>query len=379
MLSKGIRKYASNPVVGLLPFVVYIIGYWLFDSPILNISIALVFAVIGELLVRFFLKSRIFSTTFHISIIALLLTLALCFATSRLNLDATTYLLICEIIIVSLFMLLRVSKTYINLHFFRQKTLAEKALLNDFYQTATVIQYLFVAHLFILLIDRQLRLVCVEYNPSVNIFFVAIPLTIMVGVVVAQIFNIRRLSLKLRKEEWLPIVTEEGVVNGRIAKSISMTMKNRFLHPIVRVALTSNGKVFLQERKLDNILNPGKFDYPFEKYMLFSHEINLAARNSIRSMMGDTADVSLRFLLKYVFENDDTKRLIFLFVAEVKDENSITRSDKITGKFWSIKQIEEGFVDEVFSECFELEFEYLKNMVLLSPDASSGRSAEASL
>ena len=32
------------------------------------------------------------------------------------------------------------------------------------------------------------------------------------------------------------------------------------------------------------------------------------------------------------------------------------------------KQLEEGFADEIFSECFELEFEYLKNMVLVKSD-----------
>lgn len=371
MLSKSIRKYASNPVIGLLPFVVYIITYWLYDSPVLNLGIALVVAVAGELLVRFFFKSRIFSTTFHISILALLLTFAFYFLTFQFISDTSTYLLFCELIIVSLLGLLRVSKTYINLHFFRQKSLSEKAVLNDFYQTTTIIQYLLVGHLLILLIDRQLRLVCLEYNLSDNIFFVLIPLLIVIGVVVAQVFNVRRLSLKLKKEEWLPIVTEDGVVTGRIAKSISMNMKNRFLHPVVRVALISNGKVFLQERTTDKVLDFGKLDYPFEKYMLFSHEINLSARNSIRSMMGSTADFSLRFLLKYVFENDETKRLIFLFVAEVENEESIVRSDKMTGKFWSIKQIEEGFADEVFGECFELEFEYLKNMVLLSPNSSN--------
>lgn len=65
-----------------------------------------------------------------------------------------------------------------------------------------------------------------------------------------------------------------------------------------------------------------------------------------------------------MFENEDTKRLIFLFVIEVESEDLIRRTSKMTGKFWSIKQIEEGFQDEVFAENFELEFEYMKNMVL---------------
>lgn len=78
--------------------------------------------------------------------------------------------------------------------------------------------------------------------------------------------------------------------------------------------------------------------------------------------------IEIQFLLKYVFENENTKRLIFLFVANVEDESMIKRRGKMTGKFWTVKQLEEGFADEIFSECFELEFEYLKNMVLIPSD-----------
>jgi hypothetical protein len=183
-----------------------------------------------------------------------------------------------------------------------------------------------------------------------------------------QAFKVSALSSKLKHEEWLPIVTEKGEVTGKIAKSVSFNMKNKFLHPVVRVALISKSEVYLQERPANDILNPGKLDYPFEKYMLFNHEINLAARNSIRQMVGQDIDISISFLLKYVFENEDTKRLIFLFVANLDDESKIKRDGKMTGKFWTVKQLEEGFADEIFSECFELEFEYLKNMVLVPSD-----------
>ena len=146
----------------------------------------------------------------------------------------------------------------------------------------------------------------------------------MVGVY--QVLKISNLVARLRKEEWIPIVTEKGEVTGKIAKNVSINMKNKFLHPVVRVALISNSKVYLQERPLNDILNPGKLDYPFEKYMLFNHEINLAARNSIRKMVGDEIDFSIKFLLKYVFENEDTRRLIFLFTANIDDEDLIKRN-----------------------------------------------------
>lgn len=257
----------------------------------------------------------------------------------------------------------------ISARLFRQKSMIQKALLNEFFESALLIQYGLTLHIFCILIYRQFP-ISDEVTPILDlVIYIGLPLFTIWVVGVFQLLKIRTMVSKLRKEEWLPIVTEKGgEVTGRIAKSVSVNMKNKFLHPVVRVALISNSKVFLQERAGDDILNPRKLDYPFEKYMLFNHEINLAARNSIRQMLGEDTEIEIQFLLKYVFENENTKRLIFLFVANVEDESMIKRRGKMTGKFWTVKQLEEGFADEIFSECFELEFEYLKNMVLIPSD-----------
>jgi hypothetical protein len=201
--------------------------------------------------------------------------------------------------------------------------------------------------------------------------FDIIPIIILLSIGIYQTLKVRAIVSKLKKEEWIPIVTEEGKVTGKICKNVSTNMKNRFMHPVIRVALISGTKVYLQERPLNEMLNPEKLDHPFEKYMLFNQEINLAARNCIQGMIGNELVLSLKFVLKYVFENENTKRLNFLFTARIEDEDSIKRTGKMKGKFWSIKQINKGFADEIFSECFELEFEYLKNMILLPNETSS--------
>lgn len=369
MLSKGIRKYISNPVIGLLPFVLYIILHTAHVEEEIALIIALIFAVGSEFPLRLFYKTRGFSMTFYISAIALTVTLLTWLLTHNYVLKPNTYVVICEVIMVCLFMLLRASKTFIAAHFFRKKNQLQKALMNEYYTTASLIQYFLTLHIFSILLYRQFT-----FNDSFSysldtIMFAVIPVLIILSIGLYQGIKVGSLVSKLRKEEWIPIVTEKGEVTGKIAKSVSFNMKNRFMHPVVRVALISGSKVYLQERPANDTLNPGKLDYPFEKYMLFNHEINLAARNSIRRMIGNDMDFSLKFVLKYVFENDETKRLNFLFAANVDDEDSIRRTGKMNGKFWTIKQIEEGFADEIFGECFELEFEYLKNMVLLPVEA----------
>lgn len=371
MLSKGIRKYVSNPVIGLLPFVVFIILRALDVTVGYALITGIALSILGEAVLRLYYKSSGFSVSFYISGIALLVTFFIWVLTNdHINVHKSfTYVVVCEVCIICLFMVLRASKTYIASTFFRQKNLFQKALMNEYFDSVILIQYILTLHVFGILLYRQFTINDVYVRTFDIIIFAVLPIFFIVAVGVYQFFKISRLSSKLRKEEWLPIVTEKGEVTGKIAKSVSLNMKNKFLHPVVRVALVANSKVYLQKRPSNDILNPEKLDYPFEKYMLFNHEVNLAARNSIRKMIGDDlSDVSIKFLLKYVFENDDTRRLIFLFVAELEDEDKIRREGNMHGKFWTIKQLEEGFADEIFSECFELEFEYLKNMVLTQSD-----------
>jgi len=368
MLSKGLRKHASNPVIGLFPFILFIILHTMNVMEQFALCAGLALAVFGELFFRMYYKSRAFSATFYISGVSILISLIIWLIIHPYVEKPNTYVVICEVIIICLFMLLRASKTYMAAHFFRQKNLIQKALLNEFYETATLIQYGLTLHIFGIMLYRQFTVNSQNVHISEIIIFSILPILIILSIGVYQVLKISNLVAKLRIEEWIPIVTEKGEVTGKIAKNVSINMKNKFLHPVVRVALISKSKVYLQERPLNDILNPGKLDYPFEKYMLFNHEINLAARNSIRKMVGDEIDFSIKFLLKYVFENEDTRRLIFLFTANIDDEDLIKKNGKMNGKFWTIKQLEDAFADEIFSECFELEFEYLKNMVLVPSD-----------
>ena len=365
MLSTGIRRYISNPAIGVLPFLLYAVLHGMQVTEWHAILISFVAAVAGEIFIRLYFKSRAYSLSLYVVSVSLLLTFVFYLTdsptpTSRGNI----YIIFCEIMIVCFYILLRLSKTFIAAKFLRSKNSIEKALLNEFYTTAAFFQYLFTIHLFLIIIyGYYIQFTTSEFYDFT--MFTVLPVTIIVAMLIYEVVKINGLATKLKMEEWLPIITERGEVTGKIAKSVSMKMKNKFMHPIVRIALISNGKVFLQERKADDMLCPGKLDYPFEKYILFKHDINIAARNIIYHLVGDDIDIPFKFLMKYTFDSENTKRLIFLFTAEIKDECAIKRTAKMPGKFWTMKQIEHSFVDEVFSENFELEYEYLKNMALM--------------
>jgi hypothetical protein len=73
----------------------------------------------------------------------------------------------------------------------------------------------------------------------------------------------------LQKEMWLPVLSDEGKVVGCIARSVSRTVKKKYCHPIVRVAVIHDGKLYLTKRSPDSYVAPGTYDYPYESYVLY--------------------------------------------------------------------------------------------------------------
>lgn len=364
MLSKGIKKYLTNPIIGILPFVVYIIlQTYLLPDPY-AFSVAIATTLLGEFTLRKYFNSRIYGLTFYITLVALtIIAIVWLIGHTWIN-NNYTYLLAGEISIVIQLMIFRFGKMPLKARLFKKRTFLEKVLLDDFFFTAAVLKYLLTAHIFILLVYKQLA--GGRIFPTIDLcIYAIIPSLIIVGIFFYQIFKSNYIIRKLHEEEWLPIVTEKGEVTGKIAKAVSRTLKNKFLHPVVRIALICNKKVYIQERGLENFLDPNKLDHPFEKYMLFKHEVSTAAHNSIKRVLGTDINTEPEFVVQYVFENEFTKRLIFLFTVEIEDESMISRTEKMTGKFWTVRQIDQEFEDGVFSECFELEYEYLKHMILL--------------
>ena len=194
---------------------------------------------------------------------------------------------------------------------------------------------------------------------------------ILIAIIVVEEIRLHILDKKLRMEEWLPIVNEEGSVIGRVAKSVTKELGGKFMHPAVRVAFIYDGKLYLQERSTAFQLDPGRLDYPIEKLVLFKHEIATTVKEGIQKI-ADNAEIPLRFLLKYKFENPMAKRLVFLYVSDIDNEEQFNKLNFNGGKLWTTKQIEDNINTGVFSECFELEYEYLKNTVLLAKDFLKG-------
>lgn len=363
MLNKRVKKYIVNPCLGLIPFLVYFITFEITEKLAFSLILAICAACFSEVFLKLYTKTSRIGSTFLISFVSLVLTLIFWLVFNKTIINYQGYLILSEIILVVILMVIRLSRVYLTLRFFRKDDLLLKSFVNEFFSIVAFIQYFFTLHIFSVVLYEFLKDNGIFINNGDSVMYIWIPIVGVIMLILYENIKLSQVLKKLRTEEWIPIVDEQGGVKGKIAKSVSLQMKNKFMHPIVRVALVCKGKLYLQYRKSNDILDPQLFDHPFEKYMLFNHEINLAVRNSIVQILGK--ELAFKFVIKYTFENEDTKRLIFLFVTHVDNESDIENIDSLHGKFWSTKQIEANFGDiSKFSECFQLEYEYLKNTVL---------------
>lgn len=365
MIYRGVKKYLINPSLGLLASIFYMLLFGITRDVSLSLIVSVIFSAVGDIVVRVYSRTVVCSLIFLTNFIALTITLILWFFIKDVGETNMFYIIVYEMILFTLLVITRLFKTQINVYLGRKKSSpSQKTFLSEYFEIAKLTQYLVTFHLFIVIMYRYVYENINIWESYDSLVYFGVPIIFASAIIIYHEVKMRNIVKHLRKEEWLPIVNQSGEVTGRVAKSISDKMKNRFMHPVIRVALVHEGEIYLQKRESDDTLDPDTYDHPFEKYMLFNHEINLAVRNSITRAL-NMQELPFNFLLKYVYENENTKRLIFLFVSRIESEEQLESIKILKGKFWTMKQIEDSFADEeIFSECFQLEYEYLKNTVL---------------
>lgn len=357
------------PIIAIFPCIVYTLMYFCGIQQPYAISTALFLTIIGDQINRRIFKVNIYNKIFALVTMSLVLTLLSWFFSYGYIANHHFCFIVFEITTLLFFMILRSSRTLIKIRYLRKCNIAHKLLFQGFAQVTSLISYFFVLHISAVVIYLYIRNTGIENQHLWDILiFRFIPLIGILIVSAYEIWRVVSLFRNLNKEEWIPIVSETGDITGKIAKSVSLNMKDKYMHPVVRIALICGEKVFIQERALDDKIFPGKLDYPFEKYVLYGHIMRESVINSIKKNLEQNVSMDINYILKYPYENEDTKRLVFFYTARILNESDIKRTSKMSGKFWTIKQIEEVFADGNFSEHFELEFEYLKNMILLKDE-----------
>ena len=163
---------------------------------------------------------------------------------------------------------------------------------------------------------------------------------------------------KDNNEEIFPVVDENGKTVGKATRG-ECHSGSKLLHPVVHLHLfDSSGRIYLQQRPLWKDIQPGKWDTAVGGHIDYGETVEAALRRETQEELGLT-DLSVEFLLKYVFESERERELVHVFRATY--DGDVRPSEELDGgRFWSLDELRESFGKGVLTPNFEQE--YLKNI-----------------
>ncbi|MBQ8270754.1 MAG: NUDIX domain-containing protein [Bacteroidaceae bacterium] len=161
--------------------------------------------------------------------------------------------------------------------------------------------------------------------------------------------------------ERLPLVDVEGRVTGSATRG-ECHNGSKLLHPVVHLHLfDSSGRIYLQQRPLWKDIQPGKWDTAVGGHIDFGEDVSSALEREVREELGIELP-SPRFLLRYLFESEREKELVYVYSAVFDGE--VRPSDELDGgRFWGVDEIRCAIGNGVLTPNFEQEI--IKVLALL--------------
>lgn len=270
-------------------------------------------------------------------------------------------------ILIPMLILYMHKKRFIN-HFIKQTGSCNKRLYAQAAEAAIVSAR--IALLFGTLHFIIISLVIIFQNPisstSELMLFKILPPTVFIMSFLLNQIVICYFNELMSHNEYVPIVNTKGDVIGKTLAMEAINYKNAYINPVIRIAVSLNGMLFLCERPSTAILDKNKMDIPLECYLRFGESLSDGVNRLLSNAFPDAKEaIQPKFNIVYHFENEVTNRLIYLFIADIKDESLLISPQFRNRKLWNFKQIEENLGKGFFSSCFENEYEHLKEVICI--------------
>jgi len=180
---------------------------------------------------------------------------------------------------------------------------------------------------------------------------------------VYELINNKRKLKKLKNEEWLPIVDEEGKVLGKAPRSVCHSDKS-LLHPVVHLhVINKQNQIFLQKRPMFKKVQPGKWDTAVGGHISFNETLEQSLKRETLEEIG-ISNFEAKLIGTYKWESDIETELVYMFITNYDNEIKVNKQELDEGKFWSVNEINKKLGADVLTPNFELEFDILKKQVL---------------
>jgi len=358
-LRKQIKESFFNPVLHLLPLLIFLVVDDFFGMTMgwkISFPIAL-----GLLVYMYFVYHRIFTwhliftiLFFAVGIIASLETLL----PIRLVSNALVY----EIVVLSSLLFLLVFRKQI------QKVISGIIsnlipMSNNFNELYRVIWALFA----VLSIYVVACLVVTKVIQNNEVYLLSMQY-VYVGVIVFlslyELLRVQMIRSKLIKEEWWPIVSNQGKIIGSIQHMTSLNDEHKYTHPVIRVLLIDKSMVLLKKKPFDDPESPDMWDSSISSHVKMGETIEKCVERSAEEKY-ELNNFRFMYLSNYTVEGKNEYQYAFLFVSCLQAEYKMNTASNEQTKWWTQRQIEDNLKDGIFSDNFKQEFDLLQRSGLL--------------
>jgi isopentenyldiphosphate isomerase len=188
--------------------------------------------------------------------------------------------------------------------------------------------------------------------------------SILLLMIVYEMVRVQIIRSKLLKEEWWPIVSEQGKIIGSIQHQTSLADHNKYIHPVVRVMIIDKGRILLQKRAYNDIVHSGKWDTSISNHVKMGENIEQCVERTTKERFS-IEGLKYMHLSNYTLENENEYHYAFLFVSCQMMDLTPNLSLIDQTKWWTQQQIEDNLDAGIFTENFKIEYDLLLRSGLL--------------
>ncbi len=171
-----------------------------------------------------------------------------------------------------------------------------------------------------------------------------------------RVFAIRN---QLMKEEWWPIVNNQGREIGSIHYQNSLWIeRQKFIHPVVRIVVMEGNRILLHQSAFESDTHVHQWDAAINTHVKYGETIDECIQRAGTEFYG-ASRLHPVFMTNYQIENSCEYQYVHLFVAGRIQIERINPSLSLHLKWWTLNQICEELNSGIFTDNFLREFELL--------------------
>lgn len=359
-LRKQINETFFNPVIHFLPLIVFMVvndfwdlkTAWVATLPVVFILFLYIF---------FFYRKIVQWFVFSVFVVFVVGSFISFFPVEKLPFPIGDVAL--ESAVLIFFILSLIFRSYIEAMLNRRKSKLPPMVnnLNEMFRMLWMFGAVIFIYIHAYLLAASLQLSNLEYTLK---FIHDAYLVLFLFVVFYELIRVTLIRVKLFREEWWPILNEKGKMIGSIHNKTSLSDPTKYIHPIIRVMLIEDNRIFLQKRCQQDLVYPGYWDTALSNHVKVNETVEQCISRTANERYG-IKDLKPIFLSNYMHETDFEYHYAFLFVACKLPELEHNKDYIDHAKWWTVQQIEDNLSTDIFTENFLSEFELVKRSGLL--------------